>query len=116
MENGKAAGQITAYTDYTVSFYDAEGKLLQTVGAKEDGTGYESKHLYAGDYTMIVLQGKIKNWIKETADAYESTGMTEGVDFVRRTVTVKVDVCTVPSAVVAVTVTVAVPGLAAEMT
>ena len=88
VENGKAAGQITAYTDYTVSFYDAEGKLLQTVGAKEDGTGYESGHLYAGDYTMIVLQGKIKNWIKETADAYESTGMTEGVDFVRRTVTI----------------------------
>ncbi len=88
VQNGKAAGQVTAYTDYTVSFYDAEGKLVESVGAKEDGTGYESGHLYAGDYTMIVLQGKIKNWIKETADAYESTGMTEGVDFVRRTVTI----------------------------
>ncbi len=86
-QRGYVTGQITAEVTNTVSLYDSEGNFLYK--PERTAAGYTSEFLPEGEYTLVVLQGRIRNWIQDSLDDYDTLGMQNGVDYVKETVQVK---------------------------
>ncbi len=86
-QRGYVTGQITAEATNTVSLYDSEGSFLYK--PERTAAGYTSEFLPEGEYTIVVLQGRIRNWIQDSLEEYDTLGMQAGVDYVKETIQVK---------------------------
>ena len=86
-QRGYVTGQVTAAATNTVSLYDSEGNFLYK--PERTAGGYTSEFLPEGEYTIVVLQGRIRNWIQDSLEEYDTLGMQAGVDYVKETVQVK---------------------------
>ena len=86
-QRGYVTGQVTAAATNTVSLYDSEGNFLYK--PERTAAGYTSEFLPEGEYTLVVLQGRIRNWIQDSLEEYDTLGMQAGVDYVKETVQVK---------------------------
>ncbi len=86
-QRGYVTGQVTADTSFTVALYDSEGNYMY----KPDRTAnsYTSEYLSEGEYTIVVLQGRIRNWTKKTLAEYDTLGMKAGVDYVKEVIQMK---------------------------
>ena len=86
-QRGYVTGQVTAETSFTVALYDSEGNLMYK--PERAANRYTSDYLPEGNYTVVVLQGRIRNWTQKTLAEYEALGMQAGVDYVKEIVQVK---------------------------
>ena len=83
-QKGYVTGTVTAQSRATVAIYDSEGAHIQTMNLNSGK--YTSDYLPAGNYTVVALQGKVRNWIQNSLSDYETLGMQEGSDYVKSTV------------------------------
>ena len=83
-QKGYVTGTVTAQSRATVAIYDSEGAHVQTMNLNSGK--YTSDYLPAGNYTVVALQGKVRNWIQNSLSDYETLGMQEGSDYVKSTV------------------------------
>ncbi len=83
-QKGYVTGTVTAQSRATVAIYDSEGVLIQTMNLNSGK--YTSDYIPAGDYTVVALQGKVRNWIQNSLSDYETLGMQEGSDYVKTSV------------------------------
>ncbi len=86
LEKGSIRGNVSAVESYSLALYDGEGKLVKTL-TPSDGA-FSAEKLTAGEYTVVLIQGSVRNWIQQTLEAYTALGMTEGEDYAKKTVTV----------------------------
>ena len=86
-QRGYVTGQVTSETSFTVALYDSEGNLMYK--PERAANRYTSDYLPEGNYTVVVLQGRIRNWTKKTLAEYEALGMQAGVDYVKEIVQIK---------------------------
>ena len=83
-QKGYVTGTVTAPSRATAAIYDSDGKLSHIMSLSFGQ--YTSDYLPAGDYTIVTLQGKVRNWIQNTLSDYETLGMQEGSDYVKTSV------------------------------
>jgi len=86
IQRGYVTGTVETTTLYTVSLYDEEGNYVDKLSNTEGG--YRSEYLPAGNYSIVALQGKLRNWIQDTLTDYTEIGMTADVDYVLKNITV----------------------------
>ncbi len=86
LEKGSIRGNASAPESYSLALYDGECKLVKTL-TPSDGA-FSAEKLTEGQYTVVLIQGAVRNWIQQTLEAYTALGMTEGKDYAKKTVTV----------------------------